>query len=303
MKLITIVSLLFIGILYGQNKRFYYEYNFSNDSANLENKAKELLALDASAEGTIFYSHRINQIDSLYNLRDPKGSPPKFLGYPYRDVLFHEVIISKKNEIPKLYYMGGPTKNYYEINLEQKINWTILPDTNVFENFKVQMATAKINGRKWTVWFTKDIPINSGPYYFNGLPGLILIAEDDLNSHSFQLTGIANIDNVDLDFIPMFQSRQLSSNNTKVTLTTADFKKLLISNDGDFVNNVVPAGNSAEVVSSKFYDSSGNEISQADYVKNQRESRRKILKRNNNKLINDFKIGVTENPLKSRTKQ
>ncbi len=74
MKLIIILSLFCLGFISGQNKRFAYEYTFSNDSTNLENKKSELLVLDTSPEGSLFYSNKINEIDSLYNLRDPKGN-------------------------------------------------------------------------------------------------------------------------------------------------------------------------------------------------------------------------------------
>ncbi|WP_027386083.1 GLPGLI family protein [Chryseobacterium gregarium] len=288
MKLIIILSFFCWGFISSQNKRFIYEYTFSNDSTNLESKKNELLVLDTSSEGSLFYSNKINEIDSLYNLRDPKGNPPQF--YPYSNVLFREIIINKKNDTPKLYYMGGPTRNYFEVMLDNKIHWTILPETKIFENYKIQKATAKINYREWDVWFTKEIPLNIGPYTFQGLPGLIIIAEDRTKSQSFKLVGISNIGDVDLNFIPMFQSKQRESLNTKVTLTHKEFKKLLINNDDQFVNNVVQSTNNEnEVVSSKFYDSSGNEISKSDYIKNQREARKAILKRNNNKLINDFK--------------
>ncbi|KQM27569.1 GLPGLI family protein [Chryseobacterium sp. Leaf201] len=288
MKLIIILSLLCLGLISGQNKRFAYEYTFSNDSTNLENKKNELLVLDTSSEGSLFYSNKINEIDSLYNLKDPKGNPPQF--YPYRNVLFREIIINKRNDAPKLYYMGGPTRNYFEVTLNNKIQWTILPDTKTYENYKIQKATAKINHREWEVWFTRDIPLNIGPYIFQGLPGLIITAEDRTKSQSFKLVGISNINDVDLNFIPMFQSKQRESLNSKVVLMPKEFKKLLINNDDDFVNNVVQSTtNESELVSSKFYDSSGNEISKSEYIKNQREARKAILKHNNNKLINDFK--------------
>ncbi|MEC5173963.1 GLPGLI family protein [Chryseobacterium nepalense] len=288
MKIILIGLFFCLNFISGQNKRFIYEYTFSNDSTNLESKKSELLVLDTSLEGSVFYSNKINEIDSLYNLRDPKGNPPQF--YPYRDVLFREIIINKKNNTPKLYYMGGPTRNYFEVILDNKIQWTIFPETKTYENYKIQKATAIINKRQWEIWFTKEIPLNIGPYIFQGLPGLIIIAEDRTKSQSFKLVGISNLGDVDLNFIPMFQSKQRESLNTKVTLTPKEFKNLLINNDDLFVNNIVQlSNNESEIVSSKFYDSSGNEISKSDYIKNQREARRAILKRNNNKLINDFK--------------
>lgn len=289
MKL-SILLILYSCLLIAQGQRFIYNYTFANDSLNLQNKQNEFVALDVSTNGSIFYSQKVNEIDSTYNLRDPKAGSPKFLGYPYRDVLFHEVILAKKNSSPQLYYMGGPTRNYYEIQLNEPINWKIFPDTKKIEIYSAQKAEAVINSRKWEVWFTKDIPIPTGPYIFSGLPGLIITAHDIKGSQVFELVSVHKLKEVDLDYLPMFQNKQMPSNNTKVILTKKEFKKLLVNNDDQFINNVIPSNNAQEeVVSSKFYDSSGNEMSKSDYLRGQQEKRRAILKRNNNKLINDFK--------------
>ena len=48
-------------------------------------------------------------------------------------------------------------------------------------------------GRKWTAWFTTEIPIQDGPYKFRGLPGLIVKIEDETKSHCFALNGIKNL--------------------------------------------------------------------------------------------------------------
>lgn len=39
------------------------------------------------------------------------------------------------------------------------------------------MATTIFRGRKWTVYFTEDIPLPLGPWKLGALPGLILSAE------------------------------------------------------------------------------------------------------------------------------
>ena len=40
--------------------------------------------------------------------------------------------------------------------------------------FETQKAETFIFGRKWTAWFSPEIPIQDGPYKFRGLPGLIV---------------------------------------------------------------------------------------------------------------------------------
>ncbi|RTZ46452.1 GLPGLI family protein [Chryseobacterium arthrosphaerae] len=36
--------------------------------------------------------------------------------------------------------------------------------------FNTQKAVCDFAGRKWTAWFTADLPIQDGPYKFYGLP-------------------------------------------------------------------------------------------------------------------------------------
>ena len=49
------------------------------------------------------------------------------------------------------------------------------------------------NGIWWAkvhVWFTRDIPISTGPWKFAGLPGIILKATDTEQNFSFECIGL-----------------------------------------------------------------------------------------------------------------
>ena len=48
-----------------------------------------------------------------------------------------------------------------------------------------QKATTTYGGREWTVWYTPDIPVSAGPWKFQGLPGLIMAANDSEGIFSF----------------------------------------------------------------------------------------------------------------------
>ena len=63
--------------------------------------------------------------------------------------------------------------------------WKILPDTLTVCGHLCQKAETNYGGRLWDVWFCPGIPITSGPWKFNGLPGLILAARDSQGIHSF----------------------------------------------------------------------------------------------------------------------
>lgn len=67
-----------------------------------------------------------------------------------------------------------------------KINWQIEYDKKgVILGFNCLRAKGKFRGRIYTVWFTPDIPVSFGPWKLQGLPGLILEANDYLNQVQF----------------------------------------------------------------------------------------------------------------------
>ncbi|MDP1842233.1 MAG: GLPGLI family protein [Sediminibacterium sp.] len=64
--------------------------------------------------------------------------------------------------------------------LKPEIKWNIVEETKMIKNYTCLKATTEFRGRKYTAWFTPDIPISDGPWKFKGLPGLILsIADED----------------------------------------------------------------------------------------------------------------------------
>lgn len=72
----------------------------------------------------------------------------------------------------------------------KKIEWTIQPQKKQILQQECQMATTTFKGRHYTAWFAPGIPISSGPWKLNGLPGIILAANDDKNEVSFTCTKI-----------------------------------------------------------------------------------------------------------------
>ncbi len=58
------------------------------------------------------------------------------------------------------------------------IEWQLTEKTDTIAGCVCFLATTHFRGRDWNVWFDPTIPINSGPWKLNGLPGLVLKAED-----------------------------------------------------------------------------------------------------------------------------
>ena len=60
-----------------------------------------------------------------------------------------------------------------------------------------------MGGRECVAWFSKDIPLNEGPYKFRGLPGLIFEILDTRNQFIFKLIKSYQLENTysTLDFL------------------------------------------------------------------------------------------------------
>ncbi|PST82492.1 hypothetical protein C7T94_07385 [Pedobacter yulinensis] len=74
-----------------------------------------------------------------------------------------------------------------------KIDWKISKDTASFSGLLCQKATASFKGRSWIAWFAPDLPLSSGPWKLNGLPGLIVEAHDSNKEVYFQFAGLEKV--------------------------------------------------------------------------------------------------------------
>lgn len=80
--------------------------------------------------------------------------------------------------------------NYrYEEDWE-KPEWEITDESKDIIGYQCFKATTDFRGRRWTAWFTPEIPIQDGPWKLCGLPGLILEAEDSGNVYRFVANGL-----------------------------------------------------------------------------------------------------------------
>lgn len=71
------------------------------------------------------------------------------------------------------------------------LEWTLHPDTMTIAGYHCQKATtiSPATGWEWTVWFTSEIPISTGPQLLEGLPGLVVQAKDNQRRTQYVLEG------------------------------------------------------------------------------------------------------------------
>jgi len=96
-----------------------------------------------------------------------------------------------------------------------KFKWNITDSIRKINSYTCQLATTKYAGRSWNVWFTKDIPMDVGPYKFKGLPGCIVEMEDSNNIFKYSLVAFKEKKVVRLEHFPSFSKKSLKVTTRK----------------------------------------------------------------------------------------
>ncbi len=82
------------------------------------------------------------------------------------------------------------------------ITWEVQDSQKNIKNFLCILATTEYEGRKYSAWFTPDIPVPFGPYRLRGLPGLILEAKSEDGKINWQFVGYEAKTTAEVKLVP-----------------------------------------------------------------------------------------------------
>lgn len=191
-KILSIIVLLVFVGMQAQNtaNRFFYELTFKpkKDSAKLE---KVISVLDITKDKSIYQDYTVLAQDSIIKIQVEEMQKTQ----SWKDLSKMIVMPKFSFKIYKTYpsmtetYVDRISRNLFGYEENLKFDWKILPDKEKIGSYNTQKATMEFGGRKWTAWFTTDIPFQDGPYKFYGLPGLIVKIEDSEKNYSWVLSG------------------------------------------------------------------------------------------------------------------
>lgn len=236
MKKLLFLSLLVSVFAFGQNQRFIYLYAFQPDSTDVSSKTQERMMLDVTAEKSVFKSLDKKINDSI--MRSIIETQMK------NAAVSGEVKIDLKGKVNKAAVPDEVEKNYstgktywtkrlgrdaYQIEIERKPEWRIMPEKQTVLGYTAQKAVTHFGGRDWTVWFSTDLPIPDGPFLLAGLPGLILKAEDKTGTQMLELVEVKKLptENSASGETGMPNGGRMSFMNTKpLNITESQFKKV-----------------------------------------------------------------------------
>lgn len=269
MRLITAFILLIIGVFANaQNKRFMYEYRFIPDSTNVSDLKTEMMNLDIADTGSKFYSYTAYYSDSIMKVDLEKQLASTGMINVKTDARKGSVRYSISKKYPKyeVFLHNRILRDQYKVADDRKIDWKISSEKQKIGEWNTQKAETEFGGRKWTAWFTSDIPIQDGPYKFHGLPGLIVKLEDVSKSHVFNLQAVKNITEIPKD---VFGEKEILVNQKQ-------YDKLI----KDYENDPTKGYKQMQVGNITLNMNEGT----AKYMKEQEQRHKERIKKDNNRI-------------------
>ncbi|WP_083206633.1 GLPGLI family protein [Chryseobacterium sp. CBo1] len=189
MKKIGVFAMVLLAqITFAQTNRFVYQVTMKPNAEDKNDIKTENAYLDISADKSMFYSENRIKRDSVMRANFQSGGARGFNRdqmESLRSVINYSIEKNKKDQ--KTIYKDRIGRDIYTYEEDRPLNWKILSETTKIGDYKVQKAETDFGGRKWTAWFTTDLPYQDGPYKFSGLPGLVVKAEDSSGDYSFDL--------------------------------------------------------------------------------------------------------------------
>lgn len=276
MRKIFLLFILFGTLALAQNKRFIYEYKLIPDSTDVSDVKTEMMYLDTSKDGSKYYSYTVFNSDSLMKADLEKQLAATGSINVRSDMQKGNVRYKVTKTYPdyKTYIHRRLSMDAYKVSEDRKINWKISSKKEKIGEWNAQKAEAHFAGRHWTAWFSTEIPIQDGPYKFQGLPGLIVKIEDKTGSHRMELRGIRNITgNLDIN---VFEAKEVAINSKQ-------FQKVLKEYENDPTKGIkqMQMGGANIIMTGKDGDS-------ARFAKEQEDRLKTQIKKDNNRIELDI---------------
>lgn len=113
------------------------------------------------------------------------------------------------------------------------IDWKLLPEQRVIDGLECYKAISE-NYPMLTVWYTKEVPVSNGPSIYQGLPGLIVYAEDYFRT--IKLVKIEYVDNKD-GFDELYSSKMNKFSKEKQEGEHYIIEPILLIKKGDLAKS------------------------------------------------------------------
>lgn len=180
-------------------KKYFILFLITNVLFGQKNYKVDYIYTDAigMSMGSSLYT---NNIEALFQIHDKRDSG--IIDLPNGDVSFVENdemsrFCYSNKELSYYRFVTCKTEIVYTDLYNKKTNWEI--DSSSKKNiagYNCTKAKLFINSRRYTAWFTTEIPIKFGPMKLHNLPGLILEVREDSGFFEIKFKSIKKISDI-----------------------------------------------------------------------------------------------------------
>lgn len=203
MKKMFIVISMWMGVMISsaQNSDIKVSYTYNHPEQTMRTADADVTnhyILLSNGKESKFYSPKTEYIDSIVSTPDGFEMLNTFKRVCYEKKQQHLIpsvdgsfYVTKSfgNKSVRTYDVASGTRFKWSEPLAE-IKWNVVDSARNILGYECNMANADFHGRKWTVWFSTEIPVCDGPWKLQGLPGLILEAVCDGGQYQFVADGI-----------------------------------------------------------------------------------------------------------------
>lgn len=172
-------------------QNIYYKLLFVKNPKQSEKKLEVLCVLQIGKNHSKFSDFNTLRKDSLIEEFSRKGKigAKEFNKILALRVNWKNVLIKNTLEKHNI-YQENITQTYQYEEAPPALDWQLGSESKEILGYHCKNAMVQYRGRKYTAWYAPDIPINNGPYVFQGLPGLIMEIGDDKGDYHFSATAM-----------------------------------------------------------------------------------------------------------------
>lgn len=211
--------------------RISYRMVFTPDADFSEDKKEATTVLLVGKGKTLFadyYSLLLDSVGTALAEKNESANKQMSVLLPIgKKIKFKPWVVNNHTSKGKSLIQQNFGSSTYRYEDSIKINWILCDSSMIISGYSCKKATCTYRGRTYSAWYSPEVPLNAGPYVFNGLPGLIFSISDSNNEFIFQLIGLQKLK----DVVPM----KLSNRNI-VFVSRTDFRKIeknLADNPGE----------------------------------------------------------------------
>lgn len=195
-KVLTLFSVCLVSLIADAQQNLAVKYTASNRGSDSGDIINTEMMLVADGLRSLYYNKMSLYVDSCCSTPEGKAKlrevqlkawrvvhPDGTVTYDGRKLgLAPEkkkyLYVEKNNNSRSLtvYDRKGEGLFYYTEPFDEQ-SWEIIEDsTKNILGYECMKAETDYHGRRWTAWFTPEIPVQDGPWKLHGLPGLVIEA-------------------------------------------------------------------------------------------------------------------------------